>query len=174
MWETDCNSLGKLKRVQKLGQYSVVHKFACIFLKIQPNQLPKGALYRKLMQYGINLSTKHPSETNKKKIENSNLKSIMFLVKNKTFYNIPINIKILCNENNIILKYFADIRFDIRFGMYFVQFNRQNRIFLEMKFLQCIQNDVVVNFNDVIRSAHCALNIELTQPVAILTFQWIL
>ena len=29
----------------------------------------------------------------------------------------------------------------------------------------------VVNFNDVIRIAHCALNIELTQPVIILTFE---
>ena len=43
-----------------------------------------------------------------------------------------------------------------------------------MKILQCIQNDVVVNFNDVIRIAHCALNIESTQPGAILTFEWIL
>ena len=43
-----------------------------------------------------------------------------------------------------------------------------------MKILQCIQNDVVVNFNDIIRIAHCALNIESTQHVAILTFEWIL
>ena len=43
-----------------------------------------------------------------------------------------------------------------------------------MKILQCIQNDVVVNFNDVIRIVHCALNIESTQPVAILTFDWTL
>ena len=35
-----------------------------------------------------------------------------------------------------------------------------------MKSLQRTQNDLVVNFNDVIRIAHCALNIELTQPVA--------
>ena len=41
-----------------------------------------------------------------------------------------------------------------------------------MKILQCIQNDVVVNFNDVIRIRHCALNIESKQPVAILTFEW--
>ena len=32
-------------------------------------------------------------------------------------------------------------------------------------------NDVVVNFNDVIRIAHCALIIKSTQPVAILTFE---
>ena len=38
-----------------------------------------------------------------------------------------------------------------------------------MKVLQCTQNDVVVNFNDVIRIAHCVLNTESTQPVAILT-----
>ena len=39
-----------------------------------------------------------------------------------------------------------------------------------MKILQCTytQNGVV-NFNDVIRIVCCALNIELTQPVAILT-----
>ena len=43
-----------------------------------------------------------------------------------------------------------------------------------MKILQCIKNEVVVNFNDVIRIAHCALNIESTQPVAILTFEWTL
>ena len=40
----------------------------------------------------------------------------------------------------------------------------KNRIFSEMKILQCIQNDVVVNFNDVIR--------ESNQSVAILTFKW--
>ena len=48
----------------------------------------------------------------------------------------------------------------------------KNRIFSEMKILQCIQNDVVVNFNEVIRIRHCALNIESKQPVAILTFEW--
>ena len=37
--------------------------------------------------------------------------------------------------------------------------------------LQCIQDDVVVNFNNVIRNAHCALDIESTQLVAILTFK---
>ena len=48
------------------------------------------------------------------------------------------------------------------------------RIFSEMKILLCIQNGVVVNFNDVIRIVHCALYIEMTQPVAIPTFKWIL
>ena len=43
-----------------------------------------------------------------------------------------------------------------------------------MKILQCIQNDVSFNFNDVIRIAHCFENIESTQPVAILTFEWTL
>ena len=37
-----------------------------------------------------------------------------------------------------------------------------------MKIEQCIRNDVVVNLNDVIRIAHCSLNIESTQDVAIL------
>ena len=37
-----------------------------------------------------------------------------------------------------------------------------------MKILQCIQNDVVFNFNDIIIIARCALNIESTLYVAIL------
>ena len=47
-----------------------------------------------------------------------------------------------------------------------------NRILSEMTILLCTQNDVVLSFHDVIRSAYCALNIELTQPFAILTFDW--
>ena len=34
------------------------------------------------------------------------------------------------------------------------KFIDKNRIFSEMKILQGIQNDVVVNFNDVIRTPH--------------------
>ena len=60
----------KLKRVYKLGKYFEVHKFAYVYLKIKPNQLSKCALHRKMMQYVIKLSTKHPSETNKN-FENS-------------------------------------------------------------------------------------------------------
>ena len=67
----------KLKRVHKLVQYSEVHKLACVYLKPKPNQLSKCALYRKMMQYGIKWSTKHPSET-KNHFENSYLKSIIF------------------------------------------------------------------------------------------------
>ena len=99
----------KLKPVYKLGQYLEVHNIACVYLKINPNQLSKGALYRKMMQYGIKLSTKHTSETN-----NNFEINHLFLVKNKTFYNIPI--KIFCNQKNIVLKYYADIRF----GMFLV------------------------------------------------------
>ena len=54
----------KLKRVNKSGQYFEVHKLACVYLKTKPNQLSKCALYRKMMQYGIKLSTEHRSETN--------------------------------------------------------------------------------------------------------------
>ena len=43
----------KFKRDHKLGQYSDVQKFACVYLKIKPTQLPKGALHRKMMQYVI-------------------------------------------------------------------------------------------------------------------------
>ena len=41
-----------------------------------------------------------------------------------------------------------------------------------MKILQCIQNGVIINFNDVIRIRHCALNIESKQYAAVLTFEW--
>ena len=43
----------KFKQDHKLGQYSDVLKFACVYRKIKPNQLSKGALQRKMMQYGI-------------------------------------------------------------------------------------------------------------------------
>ena len=82
--------------------------------------MSKCALYRKMMQYGIKLSTKQPSET-KNNFENSYLKSIIFSVKNRTFYNIPIKIEIFCNQKSIGLKYFADIWF----GMFYVQVYRQ-------------------------------------------------
>ena len=81
-----------LKRVRKLGQYSKVHKFACVYIKIKPNQLSKYALYRKMMQYGIKLSTNHPSETNNN-FENSYLKSIILYTKIKLFYNFAIKIR---------------------------------------------------------------------------------
>ena len=58
--------------------------------------------------------------------------------------------------------------------MFLVQIDRQNRKFSEMKILQCSQDDKVVNFNDVIRIVHCALNNESTQPVSILTYEWTL
>ena len=52
---------------------------------------------------------------------NSYLKLIIVLVKHKTFKNIPIKIKMFCNENNIGPKYFANIRF----GMFLVQIDTQ-------------------------------------------------
>ena len=67
----------KLKRVNKLGQYSEVHKSACAYLKPKPNQLLKCALYRKMMQNGIKFNTNHPSETNNN-FEKSYLKLIIF------------------------------------------------------------------------------------------------
>ena len=66
----------KLTQVHKLGQYSKVH-FTCVYLKIKPKQLSKCVLYHNMMQYGITLSTKHPSthpsETNNN-FENSYFK----------------------------------------------------------------------------------------------------
>ena len=53
-----------------------------------------------MRQYGIKLSKKHPSEANNN-FENSYVKSTIILVKNKTFYNIPIKVKIFCNQNDI-------------------------------------------------------------------------
>ena len=47
----------------------------------------------------------------------------------------------------------------------------ENIKFSEIKILQCIKNDVVVNFNGVIRIVHCAINIDLKRPVFILTFE---
>ena len=89
-----------------------------------------------MMQYGIKLSIKHPSET-KNNFENSYLKSIIFLVKNRTFYNITNKIEIfcilgqvwylivsipdLCNLTYFGLQYFADSWF----GMFLVQIYRQ-------------------------------------------------
>ena len=118
------------------------------------------------MKYWIKLSAKHRSEVNNN-FENSCFKSITFLVKHITFYNIPIKIQIFRHQNNNSLKYCANIRF----SMFIVQLDRQKKIFSEIKILQCIQNDLVVNFNDVMRTAHCPLNIESTQSVAILTFE---
>ena len=43
-----------------------------------------------------------------------------------------------------------------------------------MKIRQCIQRDVLFNFNNVIIIARCALNMESTQSVAILKFEWML
>ena len=83
--------------------------------------MSKGALYRKMMQYGTKLSTKHPSET-KNNFEKSYLKSIIFPVKNRTFYIIPIKIEIFCYQNTIGLKYFANIWV----GMFLEKVYRQN------------------------------------------------
>ena len=98
----------------------MVHKFARVYLKIKLNQLSKSALYRKMMQYGFKLSTKHPSETN------HNFEKILFKInqyfgKKCKFYIIPIKIKIFCDKNTIGLKYFADVSF----GMFLVNTDRQ-------------------------------------------------
>ena len=74
-----------------------------------------------MMQYGITLSTKHTSETNNNFDFFFYLNSITFSVKIDLFYNIQIKIEIFCNQNNIGLKYFADIWF----GMTLVQIDRQ-------------------------------------------------
>ena len=77
--------------------------------------MSKCALYRKMMQHGIKLSTKHPSETNNN-FKNSYLKSVNVSVKSITFYNIPIKIDLFCNQNSIGLKYFVEIWFSMFTG----------------------------------------------------------
>ena len=66
-----------------------------------------------MMQYGL----KHTSETNNY-FGNSHLKSN---INKNTFYNIPNKIKIFCNQNNVRLKYFANISF----GIFKAQLDRQ-------------------------------------------------
>ena len=63
--------------VTHIRRFKRDQKFACVYLKIKPNQLSKGALHRKMMQYGIKLRTKHPSETNNN-FKNSYLKSFFW------------------------------------------------------------------------------------------------
>ena len=141
----------------------MVHKFACVYLKIIRNQLSKGALYRKIMQYGFKLSTKYPPETNNH-LKNSYLKSISILVKNIFFIIFQLRLRYFVIKIILVINILPIL----------VKIDRQNRKFSEMKILQCIQNDVVFYFNDVIIIARCALNIESTQYVAILKLEWIL
>ena len=82
--------------------------------------MSKCALYSKMMQYGIKLSKKHPSETNINFV-NSYLKSVVFFGKKYNIYNIPNKIEIFCIKNSIGLKYFAEIWF----GMFLVKIDRQ-------------------------------------------------
>ena len=51
---------------------------------------------------------------------------------------------------------------------------RENRRLIARAPSAMYSNDVVVNFNDVLKIAHCLLNIESTQHIAILTFEWTL
>ena len=52
-WRVILTHIRILKRVNKIGQYSEVHTFACVYLKVKHKQLSKGALYSKMMRYGI-------------------------------------------------------------------------------------------------------------------------
>ena len=45
-WRLIVTHIRKFKRDHKLGKYSEVQKIACVYLKIKPNQLSKGALHR--------------------------------------------------------------------------------------------------------------------------------
>ena len=106
------------KLVHKIGIYSEL-PFACVYLKLKHNQFSKCALYRKMMQHGIKLSTKQTSQTYNN-FENCYLNQ-SFSVKNKQNYNVQIKIKIFCYKKNICIKYFADIRY----GMFLVQIDGQ-------------------------------------------------
>ena len=52
-WRLKVAHIRKFKRDHKLGKYLDVQKFACVYLKVKPNQLSKDALHRKMMQYVI-------------------------------------------------------------------------------------------------------------------------
>ena len=116
-----------------------------------------------MMQYGFKLSTKYPPETNNH-LKNSYLKSISILVKNIFFIIFQLRLRYFVIKIILVINILPIL----------VKIDRQNRKFSEMKILQCIQNDVVFYFNDVIIIARCALNIESTQYVAILKLEWIL
>ena len=110
-----------------------------------------------MMQYGIKLSTKQPSET-KNNFENSYLKSIIFSVKIELFTIFQLRLRYFVIKIVLVLN-ILPIFGSVCFMSMFID---KNRILSEMKILQCIQNDVVVNFNDVIRIPRSALNIEST------------
>ena len=83
----------------------MVHKFACTYLKMKPNQLSQGAIYRKMMQYGFKMSTKHPGETNNN-FEKSYLRSIICFGKKNFFETFQLRlrcfvIKIVMVLNNL-------------------------------------------------------------------------
>ena len=108
-----------------------------------------------MMQYGFKLSTKHSSEINNN-FKKSYLNSIIFfLVKNNFFETFQLRLR--CFVINIILV--LNILPIFCMACFESKLTDKNRIFSEMKILQCIQNDVIVNFNDVIRIGCCALNI---------------
>ena len=52
-WRLIVTDIRKFNRDHKLGQYWGVQMFACVYLNTKPNRLSKGALHRKMMQYGI-------------------------------------------------------------------------------------------------------------------------
>ena len=106
----------------------------------------------KRWQYGFTLSTKYPSEITNK-FEKSLFKISYLLGRNKTF----------CNK----IKIFCDFLRILRSTCFESNWIDKNKMFSEMEIMQCIKNNVVINFYDVIRKAHCALNIESAQPVAI-------
>ena len=110
-WRLKVTQIRKIKRVYKSGQYFEVYECACVYLKIEPNQLSKGTLYYKMMLYGIKLSTTYPSETNDNfvflKVE------INHCFVKKTCLQYSNDVKIFCIQNNIGLNYFASIRFSI-------------------------------------------------------------
>ena len=99
--------------------------------------------------------------------ENSYLKPIIYLEK-KLFYNISIKIKIFCDKINICLKYWLIL------WLTCFESNWIEKIFTEMKILQCIEKYAVFNFNDVKGILYCALNIEWAQSAVIFSFEFTL
>ena len=71
-----------------------------------------------MMQYGFKLSTKHPPKTN------NNFRINHLVIKDKTFYNIRIKIKMFCNKIILVLNILPIL---CSACMFLVQIDRQKK-----------------------------------------------
>ena len=102
-----------------------------------------------MMHCRIKLSTKHPSET-KNNFKNSYLKPIIFSVEIELFTIFQLRLRYFV----IKIALFLNILPIFGSACFCSKFIDKNGILSKMKIMQCIQNDIVVNFNDVVRTPH--------------------